>query len=114
MSLFLVNPAGTSVATHTVTTGNPPRTRTVSGVPLTVQSVNGTAMPTATAHVANPAAGTWEIDVELNLTSSGKEFTQTVVGDVLPQAPVITSPASGSRRRSRSRPSRAPAWRVTR
>jgi hypothetical protein len=28
MTLFLVNPAGTSVATHTVTTGNPPRTRT--------------------------------------------------------------------------------------
>jgi hypothetical protein len=37
-------------------------------------------------------AGTWEIDVELNLTSSGKEFTQTVVGDVLPQAPAITPP----------------------
>ena len=40
--------------------------------------------------------GTWEIDVELNLTTSGKEFRQTVVGDVLPQAPAITSPADGS------------------
>jgi hypothetical protein len=41
-------------------------------------------------------AGTWEIDVALNLTSSGKEFTQTVVGDVLAQAPAITSPAGGT------------------
>jgi hypothetical protein len=39
-------------------------------------------------------AGTWEIDVELNLTTSGKEFTQAVVGDVLPQAPAITAPSS--------------------
>src|SRR5262249_49151794 len=88
MSLFLVNPAGTSVATHTTTTGNPPRTRTVNGLLLT----NGSA----TFHVANPMAGTWEIDVELNLTTSGQEFTQKVVGDVLPQAPAITSPANGS------------------
>ena len=96
MTLFLVNPAGTSVATHTVTTGTPPRTRTVNGVLLTVQPVNGTPMQTVTFHVANPMAGTWEIDVELNLTSSGKEFTQTVVGDVLAQAPAITSPAAGA------------------
>jgi Bacterial Ig-like domain len=96
MTLFLVNPAGTTVATHTVTSGNPPRTRTVNGVPLTVQSVNGTPMQTATFHVPNPMAGTWEVDVELNLTTSGKEFTQTVVGDVLAQAPAITSPADGA------------------
>jgi hypothetical protein len=38
-------------------------------------------------------AGTWEIDVELNLTTSGMAFTQTVVGDVLAQAPALTSPA---------------------
>ena len=88
MTLFLVNPAGTSVATHTTTTGNPPRTRTVNGVLLT----GGTA----TFHVPNPMAGTWEIDVELNLTTSGKEFTQTVVGDVLAQAPAITSPADAT------------------
>jgi len=92
MSLFLVNPAGTSVATHTVTTGNPPRTRTVNGVLL----APGAGGQTVTFHVPNPMAGTWEIDVELNLTSSGKEFTQTVVGDVLPQAPTITSPADGA------------------
>ncbi|WP_156028135.1 S8 family serine peptidase [Candidatus Solirubrobacter pratensis] len=96
MTLYLVNPAGTSVATHTTTTGSPPRTRTVNGVLLTTQTVNGTPMQTATFHVANPMAGTWEIDVALNLTSSGKEFTQTVVGDVLPQAPTITSPAGGA------------------
>ena len=73
----------TSVATHTTMTGNPPRTRTVNGVPLTGGSV--------TFHVPNPMAGTWEIDVELNLTTSGKEFTQTVV-------------ATCWRRRRRSRP----------
>ncbi len=80
MTLFLVSPTG-------VRTANPR---------LTVQTINGTSMQATTAHVANPAAGTWEIDVELNLTSSGKEFTQTVLGDLLAQAPVITSPASGS------------------
>ena len=40
----------TSVATHTTMTGNPPRTRTVNGVPLTGGSV--------TFHVPNPMAGT--------------------------------------------------------
>jgi hypothetical protein len=53
-------------------------------------------MQTVTFHTANPMAGTWEVDVELNLTTSGKEFTQTVVGDVLPQAPAIASPIDGS------------------
>jgi hypothetical protein len=53
-------------------------------------------MQTVTYHVPNPMAGTWEIDVELNLTTSGKEFTQTVVGDVLPQAPSIGAPADGA------------------
>jgi hypothetical protein len=65
-------------------------------VPLTVQLVNGTAMQTATANIANPAEGLWEIDVEQNLTTSGLEFTQTLAGDVLPQAPAITSPTTGS------------------
>jgi hypothetical protein len=96
MTLFMVNPNGTSVATHTVTSGNPPRTRTVNGIPLTVSDVNGAPMQTATFHVASPIAGTWEIDVELNLTTSGKEFRQTVVGDVLPQAPTVSAPADGS------------------
>ncbi|WP_329459061.1 S8 family peptidase [Streptomyces sp. NBC_01497] len=37
---------------------------------------------TATANLVapTPAAGRWEIDVELNLTTSGKEFTQVVKG----------------------------------
>jgi hypothetical protein len=86
MTLFLVNPAGARVAN--------PR--------LTVQTVNGVPMQTVTAHVANPMAGTWEIDVELNLQTSGKEFRQTVVGDVLPQAPAITSPADGASPTSRN------------
>jgi hypothetical protein len=80
MTLYLVNPAGARVAN--------PR--------LTVQTINGTSMQAATAHVANPMPGTWEVDVALNLTSSGKEFTQTVVGDVLAQAPAISSPAGGA------------------
>jgi hypothetical protein len=33
-----------------------------------------------TLSAPTPAAGRWEIDVELNLTTSGKEFTQTVTG----------------------------------
>ena len=96
----------TSVATHTTMTGNPPRTRTVNGVPLTGGSV--------TFHVPNPMAGTGEIDVELNLTTSGKEFTQTVVGDLLAQAPAITSPADGASPASRIRSSQGPTRRVTR
>ncbi len=40
--------------------------------------------PTADATLVqpNPVAGRWEIDVELNLTVSGQEFTQTVAGNV--------------------------------
>ncbi len=86
MRLFLVNPLGARVTQTN----------------LTVQTINGTPMLAATFHVANPIPGTWEIDVGLNLTSSGKEFTQTVVGDVLPQAPAITSPAEGSSPTSRN------------
>ena len=96
ITLYLVNPDGASVATHPVTSGNPPVTRNVSGVPLTVQTINGVTENAATFHVADPMAGTWEVDVKLNLTISGLEFTQTVVGDVLPQAPSITVPADGA------------------
>jgi hypothetical protein len=42
----------------------------------------------------NPVAGRWEIDVELNLTTSGLEFTQTVTGNVTydtPPPPVIAA-----------------------
>lgn len=90
MTLFLVNPLGTSVATHVVSG------RTRNGVPFAVQDVNGTPMQTVTYHVADPMAGSWEIDVELNLTTSGQEFNQTVVGDLLPQAPTITAPADNT------------------
>ena len=37
---------------------------------------------TVTLTAPSPAAGTWEIDVELGLTVSGKEFTQVVQGTV--------------------------------
>jgi hypothetical protein len=62
-TFYLVNPAGTVVAT--------------AGTPNT-SSTPGTAE----VSTASPAAGTWTIDVELNLTVSGKEFTQTVDADV--------------------------------
>ena len=87
MSLYLVNPSG-ALVTHTATS-----TR-AAALPFTA-SADGTYQ-SATFHVANPAAGTWEIDVALKLTSSGKEFTQLVTGDVLPQAPTISAPATGT------------------
>jgi hypothetical protein len=62
-TFYLVDPGGTVVATA----GTP----STSGTP-------GTAQVSA----ASPVAGTWTIDVELNLTVSGKEFTQTVDADV--------------------------------
>jgi len=64
-TFYLVNPSGTVVATDT-----------------TPKTVNGTSVATAELQAANPAAGTWQIDVELNLTVSGNEFTQTVDGNV--------------------------------
>lgn len=42
--------------------------------------VNGAA----TLHVDNPGPGLWEIDVKLNLTTSGNEFHQVVTGQVVP------------------------------
>jgi hypothetical protein len=42
--------------------------------------VNGAA----TLQVANPGVGLWEIDIRLNLTTSGKEFQQVVNGTVVP------------------------------
>src|SRR5262249_45571873 len=86
MTLYLVNPAGARVAN--------PR--------LTVQPINGRPSRRATAPGATRMAGTWEIDCAWNLTIRGKEFTQTVVGDVLAQAPAITSPADGSSPASRN------------
>jgi hypothetical protein len=79
-TLYLINPSG-------VRNTSPALTNT---------TVNGAPAQAATVNVANPAAGTWEIDVKLNLTTSGKEFSQTVFGDVVPQAPAITTPVDGS------------------
>jgi len=64
-TFYLVNPSGTVVSEAT-----------------SPQTVNGTAVGTAEIDAASPVAGTWTIDVELNLTVSGKEFTQTVYGNV--------------------------------
>ena len=58
-TFYLVDPSGAVVAT--------------AGTP------NSTSTPgVAQLSTASPAAGIWTIDVELNLTVSGKEFTQTV------------------------------------
>jgi hypothetical protein len=64
-TFYLVDPSGTVVATA----GSP-------------QTVNGTSVGTAEVDTADPVAGTWTIDVELNLTVSGNEVTQTVHGNV--------------------------------
>jgi subtilase family protein len=64
-TFYLVDPSGNVAATAT-----------------SPQTVNGTPTGTASLSAASPAAGTWQIQVVLNLTVSGKEFTQTVYGDV--------------------------------
>jgi hypothetical protein len=46
----------------------------------TPQTVNGTAVADQTLEVDNPMAGRWQVDVKLNLTISGNEFTQVVNG----------------------------------
>lgn len=65
MTFWLLDPNGTVV-------------QQVAAAPVT--DASGTT--TAAAHLVapNPAPGRWEIDVELNLTTSGKEFTQLVHG----------------------------------
>ena len=70
MTFYLVDPNGNVAATDATPT------TTVRGV--------GAGTPTADAAlvVANPVPGRWEIDVELDLTTSGKEFTQDVAGTV--------------------------------
>jgi Subtilase family/Peptidase inhibitor I9 len=62
---FLLDPNNKVVAQASAPT-------TVAGVPVN----------NVTLVAPNPAAGRWEIDVELNLTTSGKEFTQVVNGTV--------------------------------
>ncbi|HEX3784953.1 MAG TPA: S8 family serine peptidase [Pseudonocardiaceae bacterium] len=69
-TFYLIDPNGKVVATDATPT------TTVRGV--------GAGSPTADAALvqANPMPGRWEIDVELDLTVSGKEFTQNVAGTV--------------------------------
>jgi hypothetical protein len=64
---YLVDPSGTVVSKDT-----------------TPKTVNGSTVGTAELTAADPVPGTWQIDVELNLTVSGNEFSQTVFGDLLP------------------------------
>ncbi len=64
INYYLVSPTGTVAAE-----GSTPDT-------------TGTSPGTVTLTTADPAAGSWEIDVELALTVSGNEFTQTVQGTV--------------------------------
>jgi len=65
---WLINPSGTVVAEDATPT----------------TTVVGSTTPVALADLIalNPAGGTWEIDVELNLTVSGLEFRQVVTGHV--------------------------------
>jgi hypothetical protein len=67
-TFFLVSPSGQVVSKDT-----------------TPKTVNGVAVADATVTTADPVAGTWQIDVELNISTSGKEFDQTVYGDVTDQ-----------------------------
>jgi hypothetical protein len=64
INYYLVSPSGTVAAE-----GSTPDT-------------TGTSPGTVTLTTADPASGTWEIDVELALIVSGNEFTQTVHGTV--------------------------------
>jgi hypothetical protein len=68
MTFWLVNPSGTVVAEDAT-----PTTTIVGGT---------TPVALASLIAPSPVAGTWEIDVELNLTTSGLEFTQNVAGNV--------------------------------
>jgi hypothetical protein len=67
MTFWLLDPSGTVV-------------QQVAAKPATDGS--GTTIAAANLVAPDPVAGRWEIDVELNLTTSGKEFTQLVKGTV--------------------------------
>jgi hypothetical protein len=62
-TFYLENPSGTVVAIDT-----------------TPKTVNGKPVATADLYTLDPVPGLWQIDVVLDLTVSGKEFTQTVYG----------------------------------
>jgi hypothetical protein len=61
-TFFLVHPSGKLVATATTSKGTP--------------------VATASLYTLHPVPGPWQIDVVLDLTVSGKEFTQTVYGSL--------------------------------
>ena len=65
ITYYLVDPTGAVVATAS-----------------TPNTTAGQSPGTVTLTAPSPVAGTWEIDVELGLTVSGNEFTQTVNGTV--------------------------------
>ncbi len=67
MTFWLLDPSGVVV-------------QQVAATPTT--DASGNTIATANLVAPSPAAGRWEIDVELNLTTSGKEFTQVVNGTV--------------------------------
>jgi Subtilase family len=64
-TFFLVNPSGKVVASGT-----------------TPKQGNGNSVATADLYTLHPVPGPWQIDVVLDLTVSGKEFTQTVHGSL--------------------------------
>jgi hypothetical protein len=62
-TFYLVNPSGQVVKSA-----------------ATPQTVNGQPVADQTLSTDNPVAGRWQVDVKLNLTMSGNEFTQVVNG----------------------------------
>jgi hypothetical protein len=78
-TIFLIDPTGTVISRASTPTTNS------SGEPVA----------DATLIQPNPVAGRWEIDVELNLTTSGKEFTQAVDGTVGYDQPPASPPSAG-------------------
>jgi len=64
-TFYLVNPSGQLVATAS-----------------TPKTVNGKPVDTADLYTLHPVPGPWQIDVVLDLTLSGKEFTQNVYGSL--------------------------------
>jgi hypothetical protein len=93
LTYFLINPSGTVVAEDATPT----------------TTTQGLTSPVADANLIglDPAPGLWEIDVELNLTVSGLEFSQVVHGHVsynqvqvsaldLPTSATTTIAAGGS------------------
>jgi hypothetical protein len=74
-TFFLIDPTG-----NVVTRAATPVTPTDGSAPVNA----------ATLIAPAPVAGRWEIDVELNLTVSGKEFAQTVFGTLGYDVPPVT------------------------